>query len=177
MAATAEEISLATEMVKVKMIASLLGVGDTDVSAHLGAASLSKGEAQAGRVLTYLLATQNPLIASHLLPVERFECETRLACGQPDFIAWHNNGSATVIELKCSPFRREVVGGLGQVLMYASEVRAKGHVVQAMLVTVGAEDKHIKDACASAGVSYLALSNLVVESYTRIGRLTRGENG
>jgi len=87
--------------------------------------------------------------------------EFQLPCGRADRVLKHADGSFTVVEIKPAGSRRDQAHGLGQVILYASSMRASLNSsadIRAALVVGASHDKEISEACNSAGVEYIAIS-------------------
>lgn len=88
--------------------------------------------------------------------------EYRVPGGACDRALIHKSGRITLVEIKGCTSTREIVAGIGQVLVYAAKVeRTTEHFpIVPVLAVLTEHDEDIARACGLAGVEYFPLGDL-----------------
>lgn len=141
------------------MTATQTGVAVAAASMHV-----PDGESGAVALLRCLLITGRLAAEWGLPPISRWEPEYRFPRGRADLVLFHDDGSVTVVEVKDAGDDRHILSGVGQLSLYAMQVRmalpdAKVRRILAAPVD-GSRSRHLLAACDLAGVVFEPLGPL-----------------
>lgn len=178
-----EEIAIASWMIS-KIIRSLpkenkagyLGdgvnelVGYIDGLARIGAAT---GEEKVCAVFDHFARNSRFELLPEILSggVSSIRKEVKLGSGYVDRLLLLEDGTAVVVEIKGPGSRRDHACGLGQVILYATEIRESYADVKMVLCCGGDKDRWIAAACRAAGVEYMNIPACAVDvlcDYSRV---------
>lgn len=130
---------------------------------------LSRGEDQVQRVLSHILSSEKgaesvcrELGLPRIVSVER---EVNITGSRPDFVAAHEDGSVSIIEVKRGGIQRDVVAGIGQLSMYAVKMAGNHGVTIRRILAWDfrgslEDERAICKACDMAGVLPLPLGSM-----------------
>lgn len=120
------------------------------------------GEAGAVSVIKLYLDSAGTIERAFGLPqIIRAEQEFGFPRGRADFVFFHADGTASIVEVKDAKSDRDILGGIGQLMSYAVQMgysRTLKHI-RCILVapTVGADSLLYAQACERAGVMFVPI--------------------
>jgi hypothetical protein len=131
---------------------------------HLALMHMENGEKRAVSVFDWMVAVSCDEVASKidLSNVIRIAPELTIGSGRVDRAFFHKNGSLTLVEIKDCASQRQIVAGIGQVLVYSAmaERALSATRIIPVLAVLGEPDGDVKRACDLAGVEYIALGDV-----------------
>ncbi len=145
------------------MTQNISGLGETMalLESH---GKFKRGEAGVSQLVTVLLDQGVFGEAAGLPEVLHYEREFPLPRGRADFVLFHADGTATVLEAKRGGDTRLVLTAIGQAMSYAAQLgygrSLKGVRVMVTADMTGNESLHIDEACRLAGAIWLPLGRL-----------------
>lgn len=89
--------------------------------------------------------------------------EVKIGSGYVDRLIVLEDGTAVVVEIKGPGSRRDHACGLGQVILYATEIRDSYADVKMVLCCGGDKDKWVASACRAAGVEYMNIPACAID--------------
>lgn len=138
------------------------------------------GEAGAVQVIKLLLSVEGAIEDAFDLPkVVLAENEFRLPRGIADFVFFHVDGSASVLEVKDVGGDRDVLAGVGQLMSYAVQLgysRTIPVIRRILVVPVKGKDAtHFDEVCRLAGVVFVPLGSVMEHEQIWQEEVARGE--
>lgn len=125
------------------------------------------GEARAEALFDFLLAERAANVAE-LIPANIRAVVRQYALagrrGLVDRAVFHEDGRATLVEVKDAGPLRDIVAGIGQVVLYRAlmERTTSFSPIAGVLAVLHDHDDDVARACEIAGVGYLPLGNVAV---------------
>lgn len=146
-------------------------------SLHLSQLILTKtNEAKTCAIFDYLTLTNSELLHKHFhSPIERLEKEFKLLTGNVDRVAYHNDGSITVVEIKGFGSLRDHAQAIGQVLLYAEAMRElkQSNQVYKAIVLSGNRDPWIEAVCKSSEIAYINIPRAMIKTLEDCAKINK----
>lgn len=122
----------------------------------------------------HLVAGMLPIVLG-VPAIRRARFEFTIGCGRADLVLFHADGSASLVEAKGDESIRDVVAGIGQLLLYDTQwTRSRPKTLRKILCAPvdGEKGAAILPACAAAGVAFVHLAPFAVlrDRLSQVGR-------
>ena len=139
--------------------------GYAEATAVLAAKGRFKdGEAGVSQLVAIMLDEDVFAEAAGLPPILHYSREFPLPRGRPDFVLFHADGTATVLEVKKAASDRLVLAAVGQAMSYAVQLGYSRSLLAVRVMVAadmtGTESIHLDEACRLAGALWLPLGRM-----------------